>query len=86
MTKKSRRLAEGQRTIIIGVRVPSRMDWEVGKVVRELISEGYDTTKSEIVRYCIEDSLAAVKDLYKTKNEPVKYEFDEEENESSNRI
>ena len=72
--RRSKTLVPGQKTITIGIRVPSRMDWQIAKIIRELATEGYDTTKSEIIRHLMEDGMDRAKAIFKAKNTPKYYD------------
>lgn len=68
----AKKLAEGQRTNFVGMRIPSRLDWQLQKAARELVGEGYDTNKSEVIRYILTeyiDNAKAIIRKQKTKKE-----------------
>lgn len=59
------KLDKNQKTIVVGVRMPSRQNWILEKIVRELKSENFEITKSELVRFMIQKNSDTIKADFK---------------------
>ena len=48
--------------------MPSSMEYALRKAARKLVSEGYEVTKSELVRYLVEEHVDDLDKPYKKKH------------------
>lgn len=67
------KLQQGEKTVTLGVRLPSRLHWQIGKVARDLTADGYETTKSELARFILTENLGNAAELWRSQHEPVSY-------------
>jgi hypothetical protein len=58
------RLKEGQATVIVGVRLPSSLEYQITKHVRRLKDQGHETTKSEVIRALLEKHILIADQIF----------------------